>query len=258
VSSARQGTRSYHLLLKLEGTPIETEKELERFFLSKSYVRYFERCRGYYDYRVIVTASDNKEISVVFDDLNEKFSGIIRERELIIPIRPLRYRIYPFLVKVDYKRKSTKPSKPMELDVLDEKLLTLVRNDARITFMDMGDKLGVSPETARYRFNRLQEGGILKDFSVDLNLGKLGYFEYTIFMKVDGYSRAMDDLIIERFYKEPSLLSVTRVVGKFDLIFEIVCKDPLEFDQQLTRLRKFFKDSIRFYEFTLKLETKAK
>jgi Lrp/AsnC family leucine-responsive transcriptional regulator len=254
ISSARLGFRSYNLLIKLERAPASEEEKLENFFRGRKYVRYFEKCRGYYDYRVVFSVRDNRALSEVFDDLNENFSGIIREKELIIPIRPLRYRKYPFLVEVEYKHKPGKEFKSLELDMVDKDLLATVRKNSRITFKDLGKELGVSPETARYRFNRLQDCGIIKDFSIELDLQKLGYFTYSIFMKVDGYSRSMDDKIIDQFYREPHLLTAHRVVGKFDIVIDVICKDPVEFEEQLSRLKKFFKNTIRFYEVTLKLD----
>jgi len=253
ISSARQGVKSYHLLLKLEKASEKDESEFISFLQRDTNVRYIQKSRGYYDIFLIFGVKDRKELSEVIDRINEAYAGIIREREILIPIRPLKYREYPFFKKISYSQPRRKMKGPMELDDLDRNIVDTLKNNSRISFRELADSLDVPPETARYRFYRLKDHGIIKDFSITVDVERLGYSTYTVFLKLDTYSHRQDQELIEQFYKEPSLLSAQRVVGKFDIVVEILSQGTEEFEIQLSRLRDIFRNSIRRYEVRLKL-----
>lgn len=254
ISSARLGLKTYHLFLKLGKASEEDEKQLIDFLIRKKSFRYARHCRGYYDVVYIFSIRNNKELSEVIDDINENFSDIIFQRELLIPIKPLKYPEYPFFTKVNYQQPTRYPFKEYNLDINDKKIINNLHNNSRITFKELSKRLGIPQETIRFKFNRLIKSGLIKDFSINVNTETLGYISYNLFLKIDNYSYKQDKKTITQFYDEPYILSAHRVIGKYDLVVEVLCKNSKEFEEQLSRLKKFFKNSISNYEITLKLK----
>jgi Lrp/AsnC family leucine-responsive transcriptional regulator len=60
------------------------------------------------------------------------------------------------------------------LDVIDWKLLQLLRDDARASFADLGRKLRLSAPAVAERMKRLEDRGVVRGYRADIDLGALG------------------------------------------------------------------------------------
>lgn len=62
-----------------------------------------------------------------------------------------------------------------ELDETDEKILELYYEDSRKSYRSIARKVGVAPGTVVARMKRLEELGIIKRYTVQIDSEKLGY-----------------------------------------------------------------------------------
>ncbi|MEM2947335.1 MAG: Lrp/AsnC family transcriptional regulator [Candidatus Bathyarchaeia archaeon] len=60
------------------------------------------------------------------------------------------------------------------MDELDLKILKLLEEDGRLTFMDIAKKLRLSESTIRKRVQALKENGVIKKFTVEIDPAKIG------------------------------------------------------------------------------------
>ena len=63
----------------------------------------------------------------------------------------------------------------MKLDKVDRKLLRRLNEDGRATHQQLGDEIGRSPTSIARRQRALEEAGIIRGYSADLDLARLGY-----------------------------------------------------------------------------------
>ena len=61
------------------------------------------------------------------------------------------------------------------LDEIDEKILELYYEDSRKSYRSIARKVGVAPGTVVARMKRLEESGIVKRYTVQVDSEKLGY-----------------------------------------------------------------------------------
>ena len=67
-----------------------------------------------------------------------------------------------------------------ELDAVDRSILYYLQQDARRTSSnDVAEKLDLSPSTVRTRLNKLEAGGIIRGYHVDIDYDLAGYPLYT-------------------------------------------------------------------------------
>jgi Lrp/AsnC family transcriptional regulator for asnA, asnC and gidA len=62
-----------------------------------------------------------------------------------------------------------------KLDEKDRKILNLLQENSRTSYMQIAKELGVSEATVRYRVKNLIENGVISRFTVLLNPRKIGY-----------------------------------------------------------------------------------
>ncbi len=61
-----------------------------------------------------------------------------------------------------------------ETDELDHKILKFLQEDGRLTFTEIAQKLRLSESTIRKRVQSLQERGVIKKFTVEVDPAKIG------------------------------------------------------------------------------------
>jgi Lrp/AsnC family leucine-responsive transcriptional regulator len=67
-----------------------------------------------------------------------------------------------------------------ELDAVDRRILYHLQQDARRTSSsDIADEIGISASTVRTRLNKLEESGIVRGYTVDIDYDLAGYPLYT-------------------------------------------------------------------------------
>jgi Lrp/AsnC family transcriptional regulator, leucine-responsive regulatory protein len=105
------------------------------------------------------------------------------------------------------------------MDDLDRRLIAELQEDPRISYADLGKRLGVSGMTAATRLNRLRAAGLLR-LRVLPEYPRLGLATQVLgFVQVE---MAALSPIIDVLQASPFVLEVNRIVGEFDLSFRAV------------------------------------
>jgi Lrp/AsnC family transcriptional regulator, regulator for asnA, asnC and gidA len=109
-----------------------------------------------------------------------------------------------------------------------------LREDGRKSFRDIAEKLGISEGTVYNRVNKLKEGGIIRNFLVDIDYSKLGYdLTAVIGIKVKG-GRLMD--IEKKVAHEGNVSAVYDVTGEYDAIIVAKFKGRDELNSLVKKL----------------------
>jgi len=61
-----------------------------------------------------------------------------------------------------------------EIDEIDQKILKLLEEDARLPFLEIAKKLKLSESTVRKRVQALKEKGVIKRFTVEIDPTRIG------------------------------------------------------------------------------------
>ena len=98
-----------------------------------------------------------------------------------------------------------------KMDTIDIKLLELLQEDARITVSDLSKKLASSRPSVSERLLRLQEKGIILEFSARISPAKLGR-ETLLFIQISELK--VEPFVFEEFIKaEVDIIECHRVTG---------------------------------------------
>lgn len=98
----------------------------------------------------------------------------------------------------------------------DQKLLMLLRHDARASITDLARSLGVSRSTVQNRLARLEKAGIIRGYSVELGGEYLANLvEAHVSIKVVQKLTARTNVALEEISQVVQLFSVS---GEYDLI----------------------------------------
>jgi DNA-binding Lrp family transcriptional regulator len=113
-------------------------------------------------------------------------------------------------------REASDKTSTLEIDELDRKILQSYLMDARLSYRELGLKLGVSTTTIQSRTNKLERAGIIRGYSAVFDHEKMG-FQLTAITEVSVAKGKLLELERE-VAKMPQVLAVYDVTGLTDAI----------------------------------------
>src|SRR3989338_9273021 len=84
-----------------------------------------------------------------------------------------------------------------DLDLKDRKILYELDIKSRQTYNEIGKKVGLSKDSVIYRINNLQKAGIIKQFHTVIDVGKLGFISFRLYLKLQNATPEKEVEIIE-------------------------------------------------------------
>ncbi|UFJ40603.1 Lrp/AsnC family transcriptional regulator [Brevibacillus humidisoli] len=111
----------------------------------------------------------------------------------------------------------------MKLDDIDRKLLELLSEDGRASYVDLGAKLNLSRVAVRERINNLKEAGVIEKFSVVINSEKVGK-KVSAFFEVDVEPAHLVEVAIT-LANNPRVASIYQMTGPSTLHTHVLVED---------------------------------
>ncbi|NDK32544.1 Lrp/AsnC family transcriptional regulator [Nesterenkonia haasae] len=113
-----------------------------------------------------------------------------------------------------------------DLDHIDRQLLELLRDDARMTNQALSDALGVAPSTCLARMKALQQAGVIRRFTIDVNPRALGRgIEALISVRLRPGARQQMAAFGENLKKVPEVTQYFFVGGMDDFLIHVTARD---------------------------------
>jgi Lrp/AsnC family transcriptional regulator, leucine-responsive regulatory protein len=133
-----------------------------------------------------------------------------------------------------------------ELDSKDHKILYHLFLNSRQSLSSIAKKVGLQKSVVEYRIRRLQSNGIIKNFNAMVDVFKLGFSVYRLYIVLQFTSPDKEKEIINHFVTHNNTWTVASTKGRYDLIITILVKSPNSFyafyEQTLRLYRYYFKE----------------
>lgn len=119
------------------------------------------------------------------------------------------------------------------LDDRDEKILELLKDDGRASYMDIGKRVGLSEGAVRKRIKAMVESGTISKFTVQLGFTK-GAKALTL---VSVNPRLPTSVVSENLKKIPGVEIVYEVTGQYDIAAVISTLNVADVNQCVEEIR---------------------
>lgn len=126
-----------------------------------------------------------------------------------------------------------KPAKLLGMDETDEKILSALGEDARLSNIELAEKLGISEGTVRNRVQKLVEGRVIRRFTVELSTGAA----FTAFTLIEAAPNLASQKLVKRLKAIKGVRRVFELAGGTDFMAEIVVDSALACNEVLDGLR---------------------
>ena len=135
-----------------------------------------------------------------------------------------------------------KREKEVKLDLKDRKILYQLELNARQPSSKIAKKVGLSKEVVNYRIKRLESEEVIKGYYALIDLSKLGYLHFRVYLKLIDSSPKKEKEIIDYLVLCKETSHVADIDGSFDIAFGVAVKNILSFESFYNKFKQNFKE----------------
>jgi DNA-binding Lrp family transcriptional regulator len=123
------------------------------------------------------------------------------------------------------------------VDAVDRKIVTLLRENARRSFKDIGKHVHLSAPAVKRRVDRLERDGVIRGYTAVVDPASFGWHtEAFVDLFCDG--RMPGEAIRRAVSKEPAVVSAHTVAGEASALLHVMAEDTRDLELALERIRK--------------------
>lgn len=252
IDFSRLGYFSVRVYLKLLDTPNEKEKEILDFLVRNRNTFFVAKIDGPYDLVFGTWIKDIYEFENFWMDFKIKFKEFIGKENISIFTKAYHFhRAYI----VDKKFEDLAPeifggNKTEDHDEKDIKILKLLARNARISIVDISEKLKTPPRTVDFRIKQLEKKKIIQGYRFIFDFGLFGYEYYKVDIILKDISRLKS--LVQFAQNHPNILYIDQTIGGSDFEFDLEVKNKAHFLEIMKELREKFPEIREWSYFNLR------
>ncbi len=124
----------------------------------------------------------------------------------------------------------------IEIDDKDLKILQALSIDSRLSYRQLSKRIGLSVSTIISRIKRMEELGIIKNYTIEVDMEKLG-FKLPVIVDIRVLKGKLFE-VEEEIAKHPNVLAVYDITGDFDVAVLAVFRERDELDKFVKMLQR--------------------
>ena len=114
----------------------------------------------------------------------------------------------------------------IELDLTDYEIISLLRNNARLSNKALAAAVGLAPSTCLLRVRRLMRDGVLKGFHADVDPASIGAsLQAMIAIRLERHSRVEVEAFRTHALAQPEVVQLYHVAGVNDFMAHVWVRD---------------------------------
>ncbi|HWM89100.1 MAG TPA: Lrp/AsnC family transcriptional regulator [Kofleriaceae bacterium] len=135
------------------------------------------------------------------------------------------------------KRLRSSFSHPAGIDAVDAKLLRLLEKSSRTSTADLARALGMAPPSVAERIRRLEEAGVIRRFTVEVDPAALGY-ALAAYVRIRPASGQISR-IVELVATIPEIVECDRVTGDDCFLARVHVRSVEELERLIDRITPY-------------------
>ncbi len=119
------------------------------------------------------------------------------------------------------------------LDEIDKQILTILHEEGRISYTDLGKRVDLSRVAVQSRINQLIEAGVIEKFTAVINPAKIGN-HVSVFFNVEVEPQFLEEVAL-KLEEEPAVTSLYHMTGPSKLHMHGIFANDQEMEEFLTK-----------------------
>lgn len=235
------------LYLKLQNTTPEIETQIVEFFVRQKNTLTVYKIDGEYDLAIGFLVNDIHSYQQTYEQFLTKFRTYISRKNFSLF---LDYIHYPRNYLVDKKNQdvtniSTGSFVPYQYDPKDIELLDIIKENSRITLLELAKKMKMTASGVKYKLRNLEKNKVIVAYKLLLDTAKLGYQYFKVDLELEDINiiPSLKQFILQH----PNIIYRNITVGGSDFEFDCELRSQEDFYKLIDEIKSLFPQKIRNY-----------
>ena len=245
------GYTLYRTMIRLSQITAKKQAEIVSFLKNHPNVEWLVECGGRWDLIVNFMARNVIQYNQFMRELQECFPQQILHYDILTTVE-----IHDFGREylIDKKRETRdifyfgREYRFIKLDPLDIRILDLIAENARMSFAEMGKRLGVNPNPLVKRTKNMIKSGVIRGFKPVINLANTPYSAHKALIKFQNTTEKRKDEIADELKSDPNILAVLKLIGPWDFEVEFEVESKQKEQGLIRTIRDRYHDVINSLE----------
>jgi len=248
IDFTKLGYSQYKIYFKFQNTNIDEEQEIVNYWVKDTNAIWVGQIRGKWDLAISILTKSNYEFGKILNKFMNQYAKNILEKDVLLTeYSPIYAREYLTETKQSEFTYGI-PSKIIELDDTDKKILKELSNNTRINIIELSQKTKLTRDIINYRIKKLLNEKIIVRYRCFLNLQNIGLNYYKIIFRTTNFNEQAEKQIKAYFSNHKKITQLLKLIGSWDLEIELETENEDELYQILTEIRKKFSNIIRDFD----------
>jgi Lrp/AsnC family transcriptional regulator, leucine-responsive regulatory protein len=251
LNTTKLGNSYYQIMLKLQNVNEQRRKQILNFLEKNENVAWIGNLEGNYDIAFILYVNNQVMLQRIIKDLYEQFSKFIMKKSISIN---LSGEFFPrdYLVnkeRVQIKKTGYVPfEKPIVLDKIDKYICKLLSENARISSIEIANKLNISSDSVLQRLKKLKKENIILGHNLILNQEKIGQSHYKILIYLTNISKEKEEKLISFVRMNNRVIAIVKTLADWDYEIDLEVENVNQLKKFTMDLTNQFSIIIRDYD----------
>ena len=251
IDSFKLGYNCFRVYLVFQNTTPDIRKEIINYFVKNKYTWWVGTFEGDYNLAVVMWVKELHDFHIFWEETLKKYRQYFQKQIFCNYVQLHLFR-HTFIVE-QYDKSDrgtyeiTGGGRKVKTDNLDFQILEILAKDARVSTIDIANRLNSTVDTINNRIRKLMKLKVIQGFRVSIDYSKLGYQFYKVNINLNNYGDR--GRIINYIKNDPHLVMIDKSIGYYDLELDFWVKNLEHFHQIMDYLTSEFPDSIKDYSY---------
>lgn len=221
-----------------------SDDRLFSYLKNKKGVYWAARIGGKYDLLIVLFVFDFEEFDKFIDDFNHNFPGLIKDYKSCYVLDHYIYR-HKYFSKNYSRINYGYNDKIIDIDDLDYYILNKIKDDCRISSLDISRGKDVSYKTIINRIKSMEKNKVILGYRMFVK--SKDYKPFIVLFSFKNYSRATEKKLLSYLKQNDNITQVVRLFGLWNLFIHVRIEDNEKLQNLIIVLRDKY-DIIDNYE----------
>jgi DNA-binding Lrp family transcriptional regulator len=139
----------------------------------------------------------------------------------------------------------------LKLSKKETKILAELDRNSRQTDSQIAKRVGLSKQVVNYRISNLLKKGIIVNFYTSINIAKMGFNSYYVFLKLANLNKQEEENLIKQLKSMADIGWIITGIGKWDACLLLFSDSIKRFDLQLSNITNLCGKNLYDYSFSI-------
>jgi Lrp/AsnC family leucine-responsive transcriptional regulator len=238
IDLSKLGFFLYRTHVRFKTISGEKRREFEDYIFKNFECFFIGAIGGKWDEYFDLFSENSQKFQEDVTRINEKFSDIIQEYD-IMEITKIHLFNYKYLSKFIDEKVIMGSLIREKIDEIDHKILSVIKGDSRISYLDLGFKVKLSRNAVKERIKKMSAKGIIVGNRMFLNSKAIEKESYKLLLKMKSGPEDKEKFI--KFVKNSEeVIYFLELLGKYNFDLEIEVDNREKLQEFIIKLRNNF------------------